>query len=687
MIRFLNAWIGKLRQGPASAKLAMLVAPPLVAFFIFAAWFFPGRQRIRFMEEQAAAAAEAIITQIKTEREYYASVIVPRLDNMNADIRADYHRSPTAFPLPATMLREIGEMVSRSPAAYRVRLVSPWPINKQRGAPDDFQKEAFQSFVQTDRIYSRQDVVEGRPVMRFIAPDRATAQSCVVCHNAHPDSPKRDFQFNDLIGGIEVIIPLEAPLQLARQDQLLMLGWGIGVGITVLALIVWGTRQIVTKPVQVLTAQVEKVALSGGDLSGGELSEALGIPQQTDTVMGEEVRRLWQRFWEMHFILQQRQETQALEFQRQSETLQSLNNRLFLQFETSQAIIQYATSEEEVYRILTYALQQVIPLRQILILRLNALEDLLEITWTSPKREDLAPDSYPAHGDPSHCPVIRSGREYKVQNVRQGLLCPSSLSNQNGASYWCVPLLIGGKAVGVVHLVGSAPDCWTDEACAQIQAFSNVAAPMLAHLQHLEKAKRRALIDELTGAYNRRFIEEAMAKMILPGERRRDMVLSVLMIDLDHFKHINDSFGHQVGDLVLKTVASTLHREMKGSDVLARYGGEEFVAVLPQTDTEGAMAVAERLRATAAEIDFRRLAPAAPDRVTISVGVATYPTHAGTSEEIIRKADEALYRAKSLGRNRVVCASDTLPTTFGPPSESSAESSGPQADTQERPHA
>ena len=143
--------------------------------------------------------------------------------------------------------------------------------------------------------------------------------------------------------------------------------------------------------------------------------------------------------------------------------------------------------------------------------------------------------------------------------------------------------------------------------------------------------------------------------MIVPEERRKGQNISILMIDLDHFKQVNDAFGHQVGDEVLKAIASTLHRSLKDTDVLARYGGEEFTAVLPRTDTATAAIVAERLRAAVAEMSFRRLAPAAPDRLTISIGVATYPSHARTVPELLRCADEALYQAKALGRNRVVC--------------------------------
>ena len=642
------------RDWSVSAKLIALVAPLLLLFVMVTAWYFAGTQRVQAVEQQVNSAARSFLNQVRADREYYASVVVPRLLKLNARVRADYHQVPNAFPLPVTFLREATEMAARIPSAYRIRLVSPWPINKQNGIEDAFQKEGFRALMQsTEGFYSRRDTVDGTTILRFLSPERAVVQSCVDCHNAHPDSPKHDFRLNDLMGGIEVNVPIEAQMKTAQRDQVLLLWASTGVCLILMALLVWGTRRVVTRPVLQLTREMETMLVAKE-----EPGERLGT--WAETAMGQEIRALWQQFRETQKAIRVHLIDRNVQLQRQTEKHQMLSQRL-LELQQITQVMQQSTSEEEVYRILGHTLRQVLPLKQILILRLNASEDRLELVWSSPTQADMGLNSYPVWDNPSNCPVIRSGREYMVKDLRHDLTCSFSISNGGDGAYWCVPLVIGGRTIGVVHLVSSVTHCWTQDASQWIESIVNIAAPMIGHLQHLERAKRRALIDELTGAYNRRFLEEFLAKMILPDERRKGQVVSLLMIDLDHFKFVNDTYGHQVGDLVLKSVVSTMHRILKESDVLARYGGEEFVVVLPRTGTVEAAGVAERLRLAVADLSLRKLAPLAPDHITISLGVATYPTHAITVENLIRTADEALYQAKSLGANRVVCTTTEAP--------------------------
>lgn len=182
----------------------------------------------------------------------------------------------------------------------------------------------------------------------------------------------------------------------------------------------------------------------------------------------------------------------------------------------------------------------------------------------------------------------------------------------------------------------------------------------------LERARRLANTDGLTGLYNHRHLQERLSDEIQRAERY-GRPLSLIMADLDHFKRFNDAFGHPRGDEVLIAVAGALRKLSRSTDVVARYGGEEFTLILPETSLDQAKAVADRARecVEALELGSER----GGSRITLSLGVAAH--HLGASkEELLTQADEALYRAKRAGRNRVCVANRPRPDS-GSPSEPS----------------
>lgn len=173
-----------------------------------------------------------------------------------------------------------------------------------------------------------------------------------------------------------------------------------------------------------------------------------------------------------------------------------------------------------------------------------------------------------------------------------------------------------------------------------------------------EEARRRAITDELTGVYNRRFLDEAL-EGYFAAARDSGKPLSLIMVDLDHFREINETYGPKEGDRTIVAAVSAFKKVLREHDVIARYGGDEFTVILPETGLREAGRVAERMRR---EIERRAGGPASPEagasgvRVTTSQGVAAYPDNGRDAGTVRAKADEALYRAKETGRNRVVCA-------------------------------
>ncbi len=165
----------------------------------------------------------------------------------------------------------------------------------------------------------------------------------------------------------------------------------------------------------------------------------------------------------------------------------------------------------------------------------------------------------------------------------------------------------------------------------------------------------QAIRDPLTGLFNRRHMEESFERELARGNRSRQPV-SVFMIDIDHFKRFNDTFGHAAADVVLRETAALIRAQIRSDDIACRFGGEELVVILPEADREQAKARAEALRHAIGQqqVSYRG---AALGGITASFGVATYPRDGTTVESLLRAADEALYQAKRLGRDRV-CARD-----------------------------
>src|SRR4051812_5777885 len=222
-----------------------------------------------------------------------------------------------------------------------------------------------------------------------------------------------------------------------------------------------------------------------------------------------------------------------------------------------------------------------------------------------------------------------------------------------------VPLTAEGRATGSLVLEHSLRSGSRVErrVVTAVERFGSYAALALRNAVLLEQVQRMAATDGLTAIANRRTFESTLEREIARAQRHAEPV-SLVMVDIDHFKALNDSHGHQAGDDVLRNVAAALACECREFDLAARYGGEEFAIVLPGCSAEESLVIAER---------FRRVVSAAPSVVpiTASAGVATYPDHAKDADELVRVADEALYDSKRAGRDRVSAAKPRMAPAAG----------------------
>jgi diguanylate cyclase (GGDEF)-like protein len=218
----------------------------------------------------------------------------------------------------------------------------------------------------------------------------------------------------------------------------------------------------------------------------------------------------------------------------------------------------------------------------------------------------------------------------------------------------CLPLISFGQPLGVLSLSSARLHAFSPGDVGPLESVADICAAAIQNAMYLDRVKQLAYRDGLTGIFNRRFFEMRILEE-LERARRYDLVLSVLMIDLDGFKDLNDEFGHLLGDEALRQMTTIFSQQMRKADVVCRYGGDEFAVLLPETSGQKAFSAAEKLRRTVADWAF----PGVPRPITISAGLACFPEHGNSRDELIKAADDALYSAKQGGRNRVLFARPT----------------------------
>ncbi len=260
---------------------------------------------------------------------------------------------------------------------------------------------------------------------------------------------------------------------------------------------------------------------------------------------------------------------------------------------------------------------------------------------------------HPVVKGPMNCPAIRSGRIFRVTTAGDPVICPYMPFRKGSPGYMCAPLLAGGEPVGALFMEPAADSVLED---AFTLAAADRVALAVANRRVLETAKRQATTDGLTGLHNRHFLAEQLRLLQSLAERHKQP-FSVVAIDVDDLKRVNDTFGHEMGDLALRAFANVVRKTARGSDVGVRTGGDEFLVLLPRGGLDDARLLAERLRA-AIEAQGRAEPHTA---ITASFGVAAW--RAGrTAEQVLEAADSMLYAAKRAGKDRITVET-AIPTT------------------------
>jgi diguanylate cyclase (GGDEF)-like protein len=247
---------------------------------------------------------------------------------------------------------------------------------------------------------------------------------------------------------------------------------------------------------------------------------------------------------------------------------------------------------------------------------------------------------------PRDCVAVRRGQTLTFADSEELDACPYLRGRGTACSAVCVPVNVLGNTVGVLHAVGAPKDPPPQDVAVRLETISTQAGARIGMLRALQRSEIQAATDPLTGLLNRRSVEDRIYTLM-----REERPFALVLCDLDNFKLLNDTHGHEAGDRALRVFASTLKTSLRPGDLAARYGGEEFLLVFPDCSTSEAVAAVERLREELAISVSQGGAP----RFTASFGAADL-RHGATLDTILKHADDALLQAKRDGKNRVLVA-------------------------------
>jgi diguanylate cyclase (GGDEF)-like protein len=317
-------------------------------------------------------------------------------------------------------------------------------------------------------------------------------------------------------------------------------------------------------------------------------------------------------------------------------------------------LLQACVSSTETCQIIRQFMENLFPGESGALCMLNSSHNLLETSavWGEfqPPEGVFAPDD---------CWALRRGRVHSSDECPTALRC-KHLGEIYQAGSLCVPLMALGESLGLLHLrngTAAPPGIGQrDPQARQLRAERTAEriALALVNLKLRESLRWQSIRDPLTGLFNRRYMEESLDREIRRAIRNRQS-LGTIMVDLDHFKDFNDTYGHEAGDTVLAAVGALLQSRTRVEDIACRYGGEEFALIMPDAHLEFLLKRAEELREEVKHLQVHyRGKPL--EKISLSLGLSSYPEHGNSAAELLRIADAALYRAKADGRDRVIVA-------------------------------
>lgn len=430
----------------------------------------------------------------------------------------------------------------------------------------------------------------------------------------------------------------EALGDLERRNDLQLMGLAFISLLGLAAAWVMGGRTIGT--------QLQPIIGAARRLQAGDLAARVAVPKAGD------VKLLSEAFNEMATRLSETVSTERdarAVLSQQINTVVAERTREVSLLNQMGELLQACFSLDQAYGVLGGVVHQFFPGRAGSVLVFNESRDLVEevAAWGQPAGHtpSFAPDE---------CWALRGGRPHMVDEEGGTPFCQHVMEPLPTGSI-CIPLLAQGEAFGIFYLCNPAGaghvQGFPEETRRLAAAVAKQIALALANLRLRDTLRGQSIRDSLTGLYNRRYMEETVERE-LRRANRSGRPLGVIMLDIDSFKLLNDTFGHAGGDAVLRAVGTLLKTIVRGSDIACRYGGDEIVLILPETGLEPTAAKAEQLREAVKRLQVTHRGQTI-ERVSVSLGVAAFPDHGHDASTVVAAADEAQYVAKAAGKDQV----------------------------------
>jgi diguanylate cyclase (GGDEF)-like protein len=351
---------------------------------------------------------------------------------------------------------------------------------------------------------------------------------------------------------------------------------------------------------------------------------------------------------------------QVLRYEELHRKTTALNREIKLMSELGESL-QSCLSVEEAHQLITTSAQVLFPGSSGAVCIIANSRDIVEVVagWG----ESLPRQSY---FEPKDCLALRRGRLHRFELDALGLSC-SHLGKERRVGSLCVPMMAHGETMGLLYVSPCSGDetmpvpneqATPEERLARTLAEQSALA--LANLSMRDALKMQSIRDPLTGLFNRRYMEESFERELRRAARKQSVV-GVLMIDIDHFKKLNDSLGHEAGDIVLRSFGSLLKGHFRAEDIVCRYGGEEFAVIMPEISLELTYERAVDLCKATRQLLVQHKGQTLQS-ISVSIGVAILGEHGAAADTLLRAADSALYRAKQEGRDRVIIADQLILT-------------------------